>query len=126
VRKATGFGSVCVAKPGANACPLVYTQQRTAGSDATTDSRGCGTCTCGTTACTGTVELFEEADCATGGAKDSTGALTATCGGTANKNFTAIRYKTANTNNGCNVAAFDNAMTGSIVWAAQATICCRP
>lgn len=125
IKKPTGLG-LCVTKPGQNACPLVFTQQRTAGSDATTDNRNCNACTCGTADCTGTIELFEAANCATGGGNDTTGPLGTACVGTASKNFTATRYKTANTNNGCTVTAFNSAMTGSIAWAQQSTICCKP
>lgn len=125
VRKPTGFG-LCVSKPGQNACPLVYTQQRSAGSDLSTDNRSCNTCTCGTTNCTGTVTLFEAADCSTGMGNDSTGTLTTTCDATAAKNFTATRYKTAGTTNGCAIATFNNAMTGAITWDQQRTVCCKP
>jgi hypothetical protein len=116
---------VCITKLGTDVCPAPYTKQETAGS-AATDNRTCNACTCDAKACVGTVELFEAADCGAGG--KATGAIGPTCAATLAKNFTAIRYKTTLTQNGCAIAAggFDPAMGGSIAWTDQRIVCCKP
>jgi hypothetical protein len=129
VRRPTGFAGMCVSKAGATACPAVtYTQQRTAGTDASNDARGCSACTCETKPCAGTITLFGEADCTTGGAKKTSGPIGTTCAATIDKNYTATHYTTAGITNGCGIAAggFNTAMTGSIAWDQQRTVCCKP
>jgi hypothetical protein len=127
--KATGF-KVCITKLGQDACPAPYTARKTAGTDAV-DTRACNACSCEPKGCSGTVELFEEADCTTDAAnEDSTGPIGTACAATADRNFTATRYKTtlAAPVNGCGFTAggFNNAMQGNIAWTEQRTVCCKP
>lgn len=129
VPKPTGFAGLCVSKTGATACPAgAYTQQRTAGTDLSNDGRGCGACTCETKPCAGTITLFGEADCTTGGAKKTSGPIGTTCAATEDKNYAATHYKTDGITNGCAIAAggFNAAMTGSIAWDQERTVCCKP
>jgi hypothetical protein len=130
--KPTGF-SVCIAKlasdAGADTCPASFSKMKTAGTDAV-DTRGCNTCTCETKPCNGTIELFQANDCTVGGmGKSTTGTLDTSCDAPTNKNFTATHYKStlAAPTNGCAIASggFNNALTGSIAWTDQRTVCCK-
>lgn len=125
--KAAGF-EVCITKLGTDTCPTPYTDRKTAGTDAV-DTRSCNACTCEPKGCTGSIELFSEADCTVGGNKRSTGAIDSSCDAITG-NFTATRYKStlAAPLNGCGFAAggFNNAMAGNITWTEQRTVCCKP
>jgi hypothetical protein len=119
---------LCAMKPSVDACPAAFSVKRTAGTGAT-DQRVCNdaSCTCTGPTCTGPLSLFSNANCM--GGKSTTIAAGGACqsppGGDFGMNGSAKGY-TSTIAGACSTAGgFNNAVSGSIAFANQETICCK-
>lgn len=122
-RTGTSFQS-CVAKSGANACPVTWPTKHDTGTSIS-DTRSCTTCTCGTTASCGpaTVTFFENNSC--GGASVSVTADNACRAmSTPGQAVSSWRYSAQVQNEGCQKTA-DAQPSGAIAFNGQETVCCR-
>ena len=130
VPKPTGM-QVCAMKPGADACPAPFASQRRAGGSGTVDNRTCDDCSgkcAAPTACTGTLTLYSNSAC-NAGSKVAPINLGASCGALAQDfgaNGKAAAYQ-ATLSGGCGApTGFNTALSGTIAWVDQQTICCKP
>ncbi len=112
----------CVAAVGDQSCPAGFSQQYVVGTSVD-DNRACGPCSCGVTACTGTVSMWGNAGCSS--QADLTAPADGTCSAQANHNFTAKGYEAVVTDGGCAVTAPSTPIADAgLVWTNEQTICC--
>ena len=113
----------CVQKTGSVACPAGYPTSFRAG-DSAADTRACTQCTCTTSPCAGTLELFDDAACTTSANLEiSAAAPPGTCAKGKNTAFSAKGFTVA-MSGGCVMAAAGKG-SGTLTFQDEETVCCR-
>lgn len=120
VPKSPGF-SMCVAKPGNEACPNGFTNARHTGSNIT-DSRTCGGCACSNSSCSSELEVWAQPQCNNASGAKLTTASHGTCSASVQVNG-AKAYK-SKTTGFCTVAS-PSLPQGTLTFQDEQTICCQ-
>lgn len=114
----------CVAKTGVSSCPATWPTKRDTGTGLS-DTRNCGSCTCGTTAVCGPATLTFSEDNSCGGASVSVAADNACHAmSTPGQNVSSWRYASQVQNEGCQKTA-DAQPTGAVSLTSSELVCCR-
>jgi hypothetical protein len=126
--KPTVGTTVCVTKPGANACPTGFGKRSTAGTTAN-DQRTCTGCTCAppTPCAGGSVSVYDGNMCKTAGANKGATGIGTTCAAASSDDFSATHFDATPPTGGCSATPLTMAVAGpgALSFADTRTVCCK-